>query len=381
MATWAMCGDCTLPNGLTFHCDDYTQTPVEPGHYFSTEATWAKELGLKLYAQSCTGGITWDFGSVPFMPVPHHWKKRWDFMIGAHDNWGLSGLMEGHHQGWYPNFVTELSKEAFTRGGMPFEKHIRLIAKRDFGAENVDEVVAAWEKWSEASSYIPPTHANQYSFLRSGPAYPFNALGERIQVGIGGDGSSDYPRSRHAPNGLNICRLNYADDQVRQWVEGLDYFPRIEVPAEKLKIELDGFRHAHKLFMEGAETLKRAAESLDGARRKKALRIANLGEFMGRTCRTAVNVKSAAAEENIVLGKSSTAAEKAAAKAKIIELARDEYANAEAALPLVDADSRLGWEPTMDYCGGREQIEWKLKRMRENYFNSNPPNQPAQHLR
>jgi hypothetical protein len=103
------------------------------------------------------------------------------------------------------------------------------------------------------------------------------------------------------------------------------------------------------------------------------MRIANLGEFMGRTCRTAVNVKSATALENIVLNEKSTSAEKAAAKAKIIELARDEYENAKAALPLVDADSRLGWEPTMDYCGGREQIEWKLKRMRGNYFNGEVP--------
>lgn len=367
MATWAMCGNCTLPNGLTFHCDDYTQTPVDPGHYFSTEAEWSKKLGLKLYSQACTGGITWDFGSVPYMPVPQHWKKRWDKMIAAHYDWGLAGIMEGHHQGWYPNFVTELSKEAFTRGGIPFEKHIRMIAARDFGEADADAVVEAWNKWSEASSYIPPTHFNQYAMLRTGPSYPFNALGPRIQTGIGGDGSGDYPYSRHAPNKLGICRLNYADDQIRQWKEGLDYFPRIEVPADELKIELDGFRHAERLFMEGSATLKRAAEKLSGTRREKAMRTANLGEFMGRTCRTAVNVKTAAAQENIVLSKTSSDAEKAAAKAVIFELARDEYRNAEAALPLVDADSRLGWEPTMDYCGGREQIEWKLRRMRENY--------------
>ena len=78
-------------------------------------------------------------------------------------------------------------------------------------------------------------------------------------------------------------------------------------------------------------------------------------------------MKAAAAEEDVVLAKNSSAAEKASAKVRILELARDEYANAEAALALVDTDSQLGWEPTMDYCGGREQIEWKLKRMRENY--------------
>lgn len=367
MATWAMCDDCTLPNGLTFHCADYTQTPVGPGHYLETEAKWSKELGLRFYSQTCTGGITWDFGSVPYMPVPQHWKLRWDRMVAAHDEWGLVGLMESHHQGWHPNFVSELAKEAFTRGGIPFEKHIRQIAARDFGTENAEAVVAAWAKWSEASAYIAPTCANQYAMFRTGPAYPFNALGPRIQTGIGGKGTDDYPWNRHAPNGLRICRLNYADDQVRQWREGLDYFPRLDIPADKLKIELDGLRLAGKLFMEGSAVLRKAAEGLRGARREKAVKIAGLGEFMGRTCRTAVNVKAAAAEEDVVLAKDSSVAEKASAKARILELARDEYANAEAALALVDADSQLGWEPTMDYCGGREQIEWKLRRMRENY--------------
>ena len=367
MATWEMFDRCVLPNGYSCRCADYTQTFAGPGRYFRTEAQWAKEFGLRLYTQSCTGGITWDFGSVPYLPVPHHWKLRWDGMVSAHGEWGLSGLMEGHHQGWYPNFVSELAKEAFTRGGIPFEKHIRMIAARDFGEANAEAVVAAWQKWSDASAYIAPTHANQYGMFRTGPSYPFNALGPRIQAGIGGDGSEDYPQSRHAPNGLGICRLNYADDQLRQWREGLDYFPRLVIPADELRLELDGLRTAYGLFMDGAATLRRAAEGLSGGRRDNALKVAGLGEYMGRTCRTAVNVKAATAEEDVVLSKTATESEKAAARARIIALARDEYENAKAALPLVDADSLLGWEPTMEYCGGREQIEWKLRRMERLY--------------
>jgi len=43
----------------------------------------------------------------------------------------------------------------------------------------------------------------------------------------------------------------------------------------------------------------------------------------------------------------------------------EEYANARAALSLVDVDSRLGFECSMEYAGGREQIEWKLRRMED----------------
>ena len=43
------------------------------------------------------------------------------------------------------------------------------------------------------------------------------------------------------------------------------------------------------------------------------------------------------------------------------------YGYAKAALELVEKDSRLGWEPSMEYVGGVEQIKWKLKRMEEVY--------------
>ncbi len=367
MATWEMFERFRLPNGLECKCADYSQVFPGPGRYFASEAQRAKKNALRLYSQTCTGGITWDFGSVPYIPVPQHWKLRWDAMVKAHGEWGLCGLMEGHHMGWHPNFVSELCKEAFVRGGMPFDEHIRAIAARDFGAKNAEAVVAAWAKWSEASGYIAPTHANQYGMFRVGPSYPFNALGPRIQLGIGGDGTSDYPRNRYAANGFRIARLNYADDQVRQWTEGLDYFPRMVVPAAELELELDGLRKAYELFMSGAEVLWRAADEQSGERRVRARKIAGLGEFLGRTCRTAINVKSATQAEDVILSKTATPEEKKAAREKIVALAEDEYENAKAALPLVDADSRLGWEPSMEYCGGREQIEWKLRRMEELY--------------
>ena len=49
-----------------------------------------------------------------------------------------------------------------------------------------------------------------------------------------------------------------------------------------------------------------------------------------------------------------------------------EYANASAALALVDEDSRLGWLASSGYTGGRAQIEWKLRRMRETYGGALP---------
>ena len=40
-----------------------------------------------------------------------------------------------------------------------------------------------------------------------------------------------------------------------------------------------------------------------------------------------------------------------------------EKANAVSAIPLVEADSRLGWEPSMEYVCDRWRLEWKLRQL------------------
>ena len=45
-------------------------------------------------------------------------------------------------------------------------------------------------------------------------------------------------------------------------------------------------------------------------------------------------------------------------------LAELEIANAEATIALVEADSRLGWEPSMDYMTDVDHLHWKIKQVR-----------------
>ena len=42
-------------------------------------------------------------------------------------------------------------------------------------------------------------------------------------------------------------------------------------------------------------------------------------------------------------------------------LAQTEIANAEATIPIVEADSRLGWEPSMEYIGDARHLRWKIR--------------------
>ena len=45
-------------------------------------------------------------------------------------------------------------------------------------------------------------------------------------------------------------------------------------------------------------------------------------------------------------------------------LAGEEMKNAEDTIPAVETDSRLGWEPSMEYVCDRWHLEWKQRQMK-----------------
>ena len=343
-ATFEMFEPQVKRNGIETPIADYSLSFEGPGSYFRSEAERAHKRGLRLYSMSNTGGVTWDYGVVPYQPCPYQWERRYEGVRKAHRDWGLCGLMECHHFGWWPSFVSELEKEAFTEGGIPFETHLRAIAARDFGAGNVESAIKAWKDWSDAMRDYVATDENQYGPFRMGPAYPYNYGGRRIE-------HKDVPCSPHAAFGVRIARLNYLDK--------CGYRPQLG-EVEKLDVafmekELELLESMREKWHSGADAFAAIAASLPPSRSFKAERMAGLGRFFERTIITAINVKRGAI------------AHRDGDKATVLAWAKKEYANAKAALALVEADSRLGWEPSMEYVGGAEQVRWKLKRMEDLY--------------
>ena len=336
-ATFEMFEPQVKRNGLNAPSADYSLSFEGPGRYFASEAERAHKRGLRLFSMSNTGGLTWDYGVIPYQPCPYQWHRRYEGICKAQRDWGLTGLMECHHYGWWPSFISELEKEAFTEGGIPFETHLRLIAARDFGAANVDRAIEAWRLWSETARDYVASDDNQYGPFRLGPSYPYNFGGKRI-------GKKDFPCPPYASFGVGIARLNYLD------VSG--YSPEL---GERKKIDRERMTKEIELLESMQEKLGKGADMFDAMAGEKARRMAGLGRFMQRTVITAINVKQGAMAH--LDGK----------KDEVLAWAKKEYANAKAALPLVEADSRLGWEPSMEYVGGAEQVRWKLNRMVETY--------------
>ena len=332
-----------VSTGRSYTLEDYSICEPGPAPIFIPEADEAFRRGLKIYTTVNTGGRTWDFGTVPYMPVPKSWNRRYEAIEGARREWNVSGLMESHHYGFMPNYVAELSKEAFTEGGMPFDRHIRAIAARDFGAAHAEEVVAIWNDLSEAIRDDLATGENQYSVFRAGVAYPFNAGRPPIDA-------NEIPGWRGRKTFCNPNYMRKADPAT-----GKTVLTDFTMYLQRHKDEVRMFRPLGERFIAGAAKLRAFALERPENRRKTPLREAGLVEYIGRSFLTAANVKEAAL------------AERRGDEDAILRLAREEYANASAALPLMEADSRLGWEPTMGYFAGPETLKWKLRLMRKSY--------------
>ena len=335
-------------NGLVSPVADYSLSFVGPGKYFRTEATQAKAAGIELWSNCNSGGLTWDFGNIPYQPAPWQWRKRWEALKDAHRRWNLVGLRENHEYGWYPSFIAELEKECLWEGGMDFETHIRAIAVRDFGANNAEKALEAWRAWSRAAEDYVPTDENQYGPCRIGPAYPFNFFGADLQKGW--DPPVDFPL-------MPGCRFRICHFDFSKPIDGLGTAAlTLDESWEQKEIEL--FESQVTDYGKGASLFREIADSLPEERRNEAVRQAALGEYLMRTCQTVVHLKKG----RIAWRKGD--------RAEVNRLAHAEYSNAEAALAVVDEDSRLGFLVSSGYTGGRAQIEWKLRKMRELYGGS-----------
>ena len=338
-ATFEMFERQVKRNGLESPTADYSLSFAGPGRYFASEAAAAKKHGLALFTQANAGGRTWDFGTAPYEPFPFQWQARWNALVRAHEDWGLSGIMENHHYGWTPTFIAELEKEVYTEGGIPFDEHLRKIATRDFGAKNADRAIAAWKAWSDAIRDYVPTDLNQYGPFRCGPAYPYAA-------GRGTVDAKDFPVTKQSFVGAGYIRMDYLKHGFVPELTKEDSSP------DYMRKEIELLGSMVGAFESGARDFGR----MKGA---KAAAMSRLGHYLAAVCRTARNVKRGAVAE-------CEKDEKA-----ILAAARDEYANALAVLPLVEADSHLGWEPQMDYVGGPDQIRWKLGLMEKLYGKEN----------
>ena len=345
--------------GVTKRCVDYTLMYEGPGKYFTSEAIEAHKRGIRLYTMANTGGLSWDIGVVPYEPCPYQWKRRYDGMVKAYHEWGLRGVMESHHYGFYPSFISELANAAFWEPAADYETAMREIAARDFGAGNEDTVLRAWQLFSDGIRNYVSTNPDQYGPFRIGPAYPLLFQQEA---------TLESPPYAHFGNN-KICRPMYNYDINKR---------------ANLDFEIESLSLMRDLFSQGAALIGDLIPNLSGRQAEEAKRLAGLGQFIANAAKTTIATKKWFIRKCMLLPQKGNrpiwvgggAAEGADIKdgqryeltpaeiRQIIdemrEIAAAEIENARDTIPLVEYDSRLGYEPSMEYMCDRAHLEWKI---------------------
>ncbi len=314
---------------------DYTVSFEGPGEYFASEAKAAAERNIKLYSMTNTGGLTWDFGVIPYEPFPYQWMRRYKKMEEFHDTCGLCGLMESHHYGFYPSFISKLSKWLFTE---PRENPVEILHKiigSEFGCENVEKVDRALDLWSDAIRHYTPTNPDQYGAFRVGPSYP-------LIIG----GSIRMRAASYAMFGSGICSPGYGADMMN---------PRQSFPSLAVPKEVESLKVMRSLLKEGIDLMESVENKND-----KLLRLINMGRFMHNCVTTGIHAKEMYIYTSL-LRVTTDKAELHRIADEMETIVRNELENARDTIPLVEVDSRLGWEPSMEYMTDVEHLEWKIR--------------------
>ncbi|MBQ3557602.1 MAG: hypothetical protein IJA11_07410 [Oscillospiraceae bacterium] len=333
-STWEMFEPYEI-NGTHCRVADYTIRIPGPGAYFTSEAKACKKRGLRSYAIFNGTGRTWDFGAIPYMPAPYQWIQRYENMRKAAKDWGVCGASEAHHYGVYPSFITDLEKWALTDPGIDLQDVLLKLLASYFGRENVDTVDRAMRLWSEAFTHITPTAHDQYGAFRIGPAYPFWTT-----------------RSTYPPQN-KFAMYKLADMYTSRYMRRhYGTHAHLRTPEEIKELE-----QAKQLFYEGLQVL----ETIPNPNEELA-RLINMGWFMYRTTITGIHAK----EYFLVLNRYEAPRDRQELCECVDEMERilmAERENAEATIPLVEFDSVLGFEPSMEYVCDRAALEWKLRQV------------------
>ena len=331
---------------------DYTISAAEPGYYFTSEAENAAALGIeKIRVTSNLAGTTWDFGAAPYVPVPQRWIRRMLTLKHYLKTCGVTSFYENHHYGWWPNPCIDLSKEIFSSNAAEdIDAFLKRIAIRDYGTEAAPKVVETWALWSKAMDYYVASNEDQYGPWRTGPSYPFI-----FQPNISrtmANKEMQFPTAPHAHFGYMIIKTLYMPYENENQSPGPLRFP----------LEIKELEKMLAIWNEGLALLESALELMPAKKRPEGERLFALGKFMRNSVNTTLGMKrwwllntqlQAASDRETMLGLLD----------RIKELAMKEIENVKDTFESVRLDSRIGWEPSMEYVCDEWHLNWKLRQM------------------
>ncbi|MFA6930598.1 MAG: hypothetical protein WCT05_09735 [Lentisphaeria bacterium] len=334
--------------GLRTPVMDYTISVTEPGYYFQSECETAHQLGIPLQGNVNTAGVAWDFGCVPYVPTPRRWLQRDLKLREACLRWGVTSHYATHHYGWWECVVAELGRWSAWQDFEPdYDALLKKIAARDYGAKAVRPILSAWEYWSQAMDFYTASNEDQYGPWRVGAAYPFIFQPNLTRTMSGRE--IQFPTAPQAHFGWTIIKTLYQPFENVQQSPGFLRYPA----------ELRSLKKMLSLWEKGLSALQRIPAE---QRNAEFERLQALGHFIRNSICTTIHIKQWwLLNMNLQTCKN---VEKARQKLEQIdELLMLEMANVRDTIPVVESDSRLGWEPSMEYVCDAWHLNWKIRQL------------------
>ena len=315
---------------------DYSLSNPYPSERFLSDLKYASEKGLKPYVMANTGGLTWDMGVMPYQPGAYLWMERYKTILELAEKYGVCGLMESHHYGIYPSFISELANEAFRDSNKSMEDMLDEVLVAEFGNEHIDTIKKALRCMSDSNACYTRSSADGSSTLRIGAAWPLC-----VKLGL------RPPTVPFAHFGNRIVAEKYETT----WNQ------RFRLNSEIIPEELESWKQAVKYASEGVAILNTIENPNDNL-----MRLILLCRYIECQCKSAV-----CAKRWVLTLRDLDRAKKEDVPAiveKMRAMAAEEIKNAEAAIECTDYDSRLGWEPSMEYIADSDHLRWKIAQVK-----------------
>jgi hypothetical protein len=366
----------TWENGKSFEIDgmqgflrDYSLSQVGPAEVTDAQIAEARSRGMKVYSKVDTFA-SWQFGTIPYLPCPYQWYKRYEALA----KFKVNGTLESWSSGFGPNFIAELRAWSAWTDAPPLDDLLGRIAARDFGADNRDKVVNAWRHFSQAISTVPDTGPNMGTnnavgnplFLQEPPVrtvtFHHSWEDHNKWMGYFGGGINPYwpftvSRMVFYPDFSN--KVNKAEQYARS-ATGIQASKEVQL----LPVFLKYLRKSADEMEQGLGLYRAAALASPTSKRQKAVREVVIAEQLHRM------MESDHAVLEFESLRFQRAAERDPGKAgpaldRMETILRDEIARTKLSLLAASRDSRLGFQFEQDYVYTPYSLREKLELLEE----------------
>lgn len=289
-------------DGVSVPAYDYPISLVGPSERFLAQAALARKRGLDFWVKT-EHAIALEFVQTPYIPALSQWAERFRRI---RESPGVKGVMANWmHYGFMPTLASDVFYWNIWSTAVDTGELLHSLARRDFGAAAAPHAVRAWEAFSEAIQRYPFSGPMAMGVLQKGPAHPL-FLDARYQPAHGA--------GRQFKNDLSWTRPWGTELAVRQ------------------------LREMDRLWRQGIAALEQAVARAEPALRENAIRELGVAEALGACVRAAIHVaRFYHLRERLDETRDPKLLDEMAS------VARAELENAQRALPLACADSRLGW--------------------------------------